>query len=408
MNKKLIFKGLAVLIIAVSIHVLVLFFYEEEEEIKITRQNALVAVESSEYPLFKDSLSFKGLSGSLEQSLKYYNKLPKTRTFSFGKTVYSVDHLIKSLEDFSAFLDNKPSDTEIEQYIKEKYSVYKTTGGSEAKVLFTGYYEPTYKGSLKKTKEFSVPLYTIPDDLLKIDLSQFSDKFKGESSLLARVNKKNQVVPYYERKEINNIDDFGKRAVPLMWLQDRVDRFFLEIQGSGRILLPDNSVVRVHYASKNGRAYRSVGRYLIAKDEIAKENMSMQAIKAWLKDNPDRLDEVLHYNTSFVFFKEEMDGPFGCLGVRVNSMRSIATDTALFPKGALCFIKTQAPSEDNLEFPQGWEDYSGFVFNQDTGGAIKGHLRADLFYGNGEFAEKGAGRMNHRGDLYFLVLKEKG
>ncbi|MCP3873955.1 MAG: murein transglycosylase, partial [Desulfobacteraceae bacterium] len=174
---------------------------------------------------------------------------------------------------------------------------------------------------------------------------------------------------------INSIDDFAKRAVPLVWLKDRVDRFFLEIQGSGIILLPDKKILRVHYASKNGRAYQSVGRYLIAKDEIAKENMSMQAIKMWLKQNPDKLDQVLNYNTSFVFFKKEMGGPFGCLGVKVSPMRSIATDTSLFPKGALCFIKTKAPSEDNLEFPQGWDDHSGFVFNQDTGGAIKGHLR---------------------------------
>jgi membrane-bound lytic murein transglycosylase A len=246
----------------------------------------------------------------------------------------------------------------------------------------------------------------VPDDLLKIDLSLFSDKYKGESKLFARINKDNEVVPYYERKEINSIEDFAERAVPLLWLKDRVDRFFLEIQGSGRIVLPDNSIVRVHYASKNGRAYRSVGRYLISRDEIAKENMSMQAIKKWLKANPDKLDEVLNYNTSFVFFQKETDGPFGCLNVKVSPMRSIATDTALFPKGALCFIKTKAPSENNIQFPQGWEDYSGFVFNQDTGGAIRGHLRADLFFGNCEFAEQGAGQMNHRGELYFLVLKK--
>ncbi len=150
----------------------------------------------------------------------------------------------------------------------------------------------------------------------------------------------------------------------------------------------------------------AIYRYLIAKDEIAKENMSMQAIKVWLKKNPQKLDQVLNYNESFVFFKEEADGPFGCLGVRVTPMRSIATDTSLFPKGALCFIKTNAPSKENVQFPQGWDDSSSFVLNQDTGGAIKGHLRADIFYGNSEFAEMGAGQMNHRGELYFLVLKQ--
>ena len=404
MNKQFIFKALAAVILVASIHALIIFFHTEEE-IKITRQTALVKLELSEYPIFMDDLKFEGLADSLKQSLKYYNKLPKKRTFDFGKDSYTVNHMIKSLENFSSLLNNDSSDNEIKTNIKENYVIYKTAGEPEPKVLFTGYYEPTYKGSLVKTKEYSCPLYTVPDDLLKIDLSMFSDKFKGEKKLLARVDKQNQVVPYYERKEINNIKDFEKRAVPLVWLEDRVNRFFLEIQGSGKIILRDKTILRVHYSSKNGRAYQSIGRYLIAKDEIAKENMSMQAIKIWLKKNPDKLDTVLSYNTSFVFFKKEMDGPFGCLGVRVTSMRSIATDTALFPKGALCFIKTKAPSKENLQFPQGWEDYSGFVFNQDTGGAIKGHLRADLFYGNGEFAEQGAGQMNHRGELYFLVLK---
>jgi membrane-bound lytic murein transglycosylase A len=405
MNKQLIVKVLAALIVVISIHALVIVFYKEKE-VEITRQTALEKVELSKYPVFMDKLEFKGLKDSLEQSLKYYNKLPKTRNFEFGKDSYSVDHLIKSLENFALFLSNNTSNSEIREYIKKNYNIYKTAGKIDAKVLFTGYFEPTYRGSLVKTKKYPCPLYTVPDDLLKIDLSMFSEKFKNERKLFARVDEKNRVVPYYERKEINSIDDFEKRALPLVWLEDRVDRFFLEIQGSGRILLQDNTVLRVHYSSKNGRAYQSVGRYLIAKDEIAKENMSMQAIKTWLKQNPDKLDKVLNYNTSFVFFKKEMDGPFGCLGVRVSPMRSIATDISLFPKGALCFIKTKAPSKENLQFPQGWEDYSGFVFNQDTGGAIKGHLRADLFYGNGEYAELGAGQMNHRGELYFLVLKK--
>ncbi len=404
---KLILNSLIIILIAVSIHVLIIYFSKEgKKEIKITRQTALVKVEPHEYPLFVDSRGFKGLSDALDQSLKYYNRVPANQIYSFGKISFKVGHLIKTLEDFSLFLQNKPSGNELQNHIQKNYTVYKTAGKQEERVLFTGYYEPSYQGSLVRSKEYPLPLYTIPKDLLKINLSAFSEKFKGEPSLTGRVNQKNQVVPYFDRREINNITDFEKRAVPLVWLKDRIDRFFLEIQGSGRILLQDKTVLRVHYASKNGRAYRSIGRYLILKDEIARENMSMQAIKAWLKQNPDKIDQVLNYNTSFVFFKKEMDGPFGCLGVRVTPLRSIATDTSLFPKGALCFIETKAPSEENLQFPQGWEDYSSFVLNQDTGGAIKGPRRADLFYGNGEFAEKGAGQMNHPGQLYFLVLKK--
>ncbi len=396
---------MAAVLIALSLHALIFFFYKEKE-IKITRQTALVKLKLSEYPEFVDSLAFKGLQDSLEQSLQYYKKLPRDRTFNFGSAKYTIGHLIGSLESFSLFLNTKSSGNDVTKYIRKNYSVYKTPGTKDERVLFTGYFEPTYQGSLKKTKEFSWPLYTVPDDLLKINLSLFSKKYKREPSLFARINDKNQIVPYFERREINHLDGFEKKAVPLLWLHSRVDRFFLEIQGSGRIVLRDKTIVRVHYASKNGRAYKSIGRYLMAKDEIAKENMSMQAIKSWLERNPDRMEEVLNYNKSFVFFKKESDGPYGCLGVKVTPRRSIATDTSLFPKGALCFIKTRAPSEATLQFPQGWEDFSGFVLNQDTGGAIKGPLRADIFYGNGEFARQAAGQMNHQGELYFLVLKK--
>ncbi|MCP3898993.1 MAG: murein transglycosylase, partial [Desulfobacteraceae bacterium] len=241
-RRRFIYKSLATVLLVASIHALTIFFYEEKE-LKVTRQTALVKLELSEYPLFLDDLQFKGLSDSLDQSLKYYNKLPKTRTFEFGKDAYDVDHLIKSIENFALFLANNPASNEVNEYIEENYLIYKTAGNNETKVLFTGYYEPTFRGSLVKTKEYSTPLFTVPDDLLKIDLSLFSEKFKDERSLLARVNEKNQVVPYYDRKEINSIDDFAKRAVPLVWLKDRVDRFFLEIQGSGIILLPDNKIL---------------------------------------------------------------------------------------------------------------------------------------------------------------------
>ncbi len=405
MDRSLIYKSLGALVLVITIHALIIFFYREKE-IKITRHNALVKLEITQYPFFTDDLSYVGLSQSIEQSLKYYKRLPASRTFEFGSDRYGVAHLIKSLEKLSELISTSPSPSEISEYIRKNYNIYKTFGNADDKVLFTGYYEPTYEGSPVMTKKYTCPLFTVPNDLLTIDLSRFSDRFKGEKNLFARVDEKKRVIPYYDRQKINSIRNFEKRAKPLVWLKDRVDRFFLEIQGSGRIVLPDKSILRVHYASKNGRAYQSIGRYLIRHDEIAKENMSMQAIRKWLKQNPDKIDKVLNYNKSFVFFKKEMDGPFGCLGVKVSPLRSIAADTRLFPKGALCFIKTCLPEENNVQFPQGWQEYSLFVLNQDTGGAIRGHLRADLFYGNGTFAELAAGQMNHPGELYFLVLKD--
>jgi membrane-bound lytic murein transglycosylase A len=161
----------------------------------------------------------------------------------------------------------------------------------------------------------------------------------------------------------------------------------------------------VHYAGTNGNAYRSIGRYLIKKNEILKENMSMQAIRTWLEQHPERMDEVLHQNKSVVFFQREQGGPYGSLGVDVTPLRSIATDSKLFPKGALCFAQAQLPDKQTRLPLKAWENAAFFVLNQDTGGAIKGPARADLFCGNGTYAEFTAGHMNTYGKLFFLVLK---
>ncbi len=253
---------------------------------------------------------------------------------------------------------------------------------------------------------YKYPLYSIPGDLLEIDLSLFSEKYKGHKRLVARVDEpKNRVVPYFSRAEINSMEDFTGRSKPLVWLKSRVDRFFLEIQGSGRVVLDSGEQLRLHYAKSNGNAYRSIGRYLIGKNEILKEDMSLQAIRKWLELNPERMDEVLNYNESFVFFQIEDGGPYGCLGVEVTPLRSIATDTGLFPKGALCFMQSRLPDKENIKPVKEWEKASLFVLNQDTGGAIKGPARADLFCGNGKYAQFTAGYMNQYGSLFFLVLK---
>jgi membrane-bound lytic murein transglycosylase A len=192
-----------------------------------------------------------------------------------------------------------------------------------------------------------------------------------------------------------------------------VDRFFLEIQGSGRIRTPEDEIVRIQYAGTNGNSYRAIGRYLIDNQEIAQEQMSMQAIREWLEANPHRMDEVLHYNDSMVFFRIGVGGPFGNINVTLTPLRSMATDYRIFPKGAPGFIETRLPeifptvlnTPENAGNPDSWQPVSLFVMNQDTGGAIRGPGRADLFCGNDEYARFAAGHMNVRGRMYFLVMK---
>lgn len=250
--------------------------------------------------------------------------------------------MILSLEAFKTFLEENPGVKTVQRFIRKHYLVYESAGNAAGDVLFTGYFEPTYEGSLEQSRIYSTPVFKKPEDLLEIDLSAFSDQYKGHKRLMARMNQKSKrVVPYYTREQINTQADFIDRAEPIVWLKSRVDRFFLEIQGSGRVTLDQGGELRVHYAGSNGNAYRSIGRNLIEKKESAKEYMSMQAIRTWLQFHPDRIDEVLRHNESFVFFQTEQGGPFGSLGVKVTAFRSLATDRKLFPGGALCFLSTK-------------------------------------------------------------------
>jgi len=336
---------------------------------KTTQFNSLKKLKLREYPVFIDTHDFEALRTSIDKSLIYFKKVPLQRKYQYGKDIYNAAHMIVSLETFKAFLEKGLSVKDLNAFIKSNFIVYTASGNKEGDVLFTGYFEPTYEGSMSKSDEYSYPAYTKPNDLLEIDLSLFSDKYKGDKRLIARVNDSTKrVIPYYSRAQINSIEDFNIQSEPVVWLKNRIDRFFLEIQGSGRIDLGQGNILRIHYAGTNGKAYQSIGRYLIEKNEILKENMSMQAIKQWLELHPERMDEVLHQNESFVFFREEEGGPYGSLGVEVTPMRSIATDSRLFPKGALCFMQTQIPDKINIHPLKEWEEASFFVMNQDTGG----------------------------------------
>lgn len=393
---------------------LILFSGCGKNDIPVPVEFPLQKISAEQYPVFKDNfkdnIDGSAIITSLGRSIEYYKRIPLDRTFQLGRDVYDAGHMLKTLEVFLNFLSMYPSGVPpadvIAKFITDNFYVYRAAGKKEtSQVLFTGYYEPSIKGNSEKTPEYLFPVYSRPGDMIVVNLPLFSGKYREEPRLTARLKGK-EVVPYYTRAEINALKDYHKTALPLVWLNSRIDRFFLEIQGSGRVLLPGGEVMRLHYHSKNGHPYRSVGRYLIDKGEIPKKEMSMQAIRQWLEKNPHRMDEVLHYNPSFVFFQKEDGGPYGCLGVEVTPLRSIATDISLFPKGALCFLETPMPSEEGMETPETWKMKSGFVLNQDTGGAIKGAGRADIFFGNGRYAEFAAGQMKHQGRLFFMVLKK--
>jgi membrane-bound lytic murein transglycosylase A len=261
--------------------------------------------------------------------------------------------------------------------------------------MVTGYFEPLLRGSRKSSPVFSVPLYAPPADMLTIELGDLYPELKGKR-VRGRVEGR-KVVPYYNRAELENNPSLKGREI--VWVEDAIAAFFLEVQGSGRVQLNDGTTIRVAYADQNGQPYRSIGRYLVELGEMTADQASAQSIRRWIELHPQRLREVLNANPSVVFFREEklVDpavGPQGALGVPLTAGRSIAVDPQYVPLGAPVFLATTQPNSD---IP-----LQRLVMAQDTGGAIRGIIRADLFWGFGDAAGESAGRMRQQGRMWIL------
>jgi len=265
--------------------------------------------------------------------------------------------------------------------------------------LITGYYEPLLHGSRKKSRRYSYPIYGVPDNLLVIDLSEVYPELK-DMRLRGRVEGR-KVRPYYSRAEIER-GNSSLAGQEILWVDNAVELFFLQIQGSGRVVLGSGEVVRVGYAEQNGYPYRSIGRLLVDRGDLPLARASMQGIRLWAKRNPDKLSELLNHNASYVFFREFLPnapGPIGSLGVPLTAGRSLAVDTRVITAGAPVFLSTTWP---NSQRP-----LHRLMMAQDTGGAIKGAIRADFFWGFGEDAAKFAGKTKQSVKLWVLLPKEQ-
>ena len=259
--------------------------------------------------------------------------------------------------------------------------------------LVTGYYEPVLEGSRSPSARFAQPVHGVPDDLVVVDLAAQYPELRG-MRLRGRLDGR-RLQPYYSRGEI--LTRNGAIGAPVIaWVEDPVELFFLQVQGSGQIQLATGERIRVGFAEQNGHPYRSLGRHLVERGELALEQASMQGIKAWAAANPERLQEALGHNASYVFFRElpAQDGPVGALGVPLEAGYSIAVDPKFVPLGAPVFLATTYPLS-----PQPLER---LAMAQDTGGAIRGALRADFFWGSGAQAGELAGRMRQPGRMWVL------
>lgn len=292
----------------------------------------------------------------------------------------------------------KPTQWGVIAYFKQYFSVYATANvdGSDTGMI-TGYYEPLLRGSRTRTDTYRYPLYPRPDDLITVDLTSLFPELANKR-LRGRVVG-NKLVPYYPRGDIE-VQPSPLQGQEMLWIDDIIDVFFLQIQGSGLVKLDDGEQVHVGYDDQNGQPYQSIGRILIERGELTADKASMQGIKNWVKSNPDKMRELLNSNPSYVFFRElpaGLPGPIGALGVPILAERAVAVDPRFVPLGAPVFLSTT--------FPNSSRPLDRLMMAQDTGGAIKGGVRADFFWGAGNDAGRQAGAMKQRGKIWVLLPK---
>ena len=318
--------------------------------------------------------------------------LPGLRAFAAGCPRIAQTHPLRRTCDRLLAVP-PPDERAARQFTEESFSAWAVVSADgAAEGLITGYYEPVLRGSRTRSDRFQHPVYGVPEDLVAVDLESTHPELKG-LRLRGRVTG-NRLIPYWTRAEI---EGRSALAAPIVaWVEDPVELFFLQIQGSGQIELSSGERLRLGYADQNGHPYRSLGRYLMQRGEMALEQTSMQGIKAWAAANPRKLREALDSNPSYVFFREMPagDGPLGTLGAPLTAAYSLAVDPRSVPLGAPVFLATTMPLSS--------QPLHRLMAAQDTGGAIRGAVRADFFWGTGAEAGALAGRMRQQGRMWIL------
>jgi len=364
---------------------------------------APVADKKPEIPFYLKPTSFAALPGwqadSVSAALPALQKscariATKKADISFGPVPFAGTYA--DWQTACAALPADMSDAAARGYFEAAFTPYEVWGDDGRDGLFTGYYEPLLHGSATKHAPYLTPLYGRPDDLISVNLGDFKDELKGQT-VVGRVKGQN-LVPYFTRAQIDN-GAIDKSAQQIVWVSSPVDAFFLHIQGSGFVEMDDGTTLHVGFAAQNGHAYYAIGQELIKRGALDSKTVSMQGIRDWLEKNPDEAPKVMDLNESYVFFRTLTgDGPLGAEGVALTPQRSLAIDRKKFPYGAPFFIDAAPPEGGTPKLQQ-------LMIAQDTGGAIKGAVRGDFFWGAGDAATHNAGVMKSPGQSYILLPK---
>ncbi|MEN8143094.1 MAG: MltA domain-containing protein [Thermodesulfobacteriota bacterium] len=377
------------------IAIVVIYLLTGQTGVVVAGPACCVSADVNTSNLAADDLGGAGLDEALAASLRFMKKRPRARKYRLCDQDFTVAELIEGLTEFQELFRRNGHSNDFVTKVREHFDICGAVGeNGEGKVMVTGYFEPVLDGSLQRKPPFIYPLYRVPNNLVK------------KNGNIGRMQD-DQFLSYWTRAQIEEEDLLAGNE--LVYLNDPVEAFILHIQGSGRVRLRDGTLRRVQFAAKNGLPYRSIGRLLADSGRMELSEVNLPVIVNYLNEHPEERKDILYHNESYIFFRwgnNGDSGPLGRISEPLTTDRSVALDHDCFPPGGLGFLKSRKPIFNDNDEIIGWAPMSRFVVNQDSGSAIRGPGRVDLFLGAGNRARMTAGIMKHPGRLYFLVKKK--
>ena len=360
-------------------------------------------IEPVSLPFIYDDYDNDSLITALNHHLDYLKSKNGSSGYHIAQKYYSNQELQESLHLFLEIIKTRPSHRQLNRKIFRNFTVYQAAGRDgygRGNMLITGYFEPVLKGSLQRQGAFRYPIYSIPDSLITQKSAEDGKKQIG------RFDRNNSFVPYWDRKEIEELG-IGC-GFELVYLNNPLDAYLLHVQGSGTILLDNGETRKIRFATSNGHEYSSIGKLLVDEGKIPLEQVTIPTIREYLDNHPLERQRIFYHNPRYIFFQwEKSNHVIGSLGQPLTPGRSIAIDKKILPAGLIGYLATRKPVVDKQRNSiSHWRRMRRFVLPQDSGNAIQGSGRVDLFFGNGQYAEIAAGHMKEKGKLFFLVKKK--
>jgi membrane-bound lytic murein transglycosylase A len=361
-------------------------------------QAKLIHPDSKGFAFLRDDMDRASLRKVLKNQFDVMQEADLTQKVYLGQWTLTLGQLRKNLQAFMDLIDENLPPREFSNRVQEEYVLHKAGKGKKKQFVITGYYTPVIEASMVQTEEYQYPLYRMPSDESNFRL--VSQSHESAPATKPKTWKR------YTREQIDRDGVLKGKGLEIAWLKDDLDRFFLHIQGSGTLKFRDGTTQGVQYISANSYTYKGIGKLMVRDGAIKLSQGSMQGIKHYLRNNPHDIPKYFFQNKRYIYFNFSDLDPLGSGGGELVAGRSIATDKSYYPAGALAFLKFRKPVLDSEGRIKRWIPTSRFVADQDTGNAIRGPGRADLYFGKGHLSGAQAGHFKERGEIYYLMKKD--